>query len=152
MNKDEVAGGILIFLFGAVTSYFSMRMPIGSFRAAGSGLFPLCLGILLMVLSGAFVLGILQKEGGKREAKSSEATGSTRQVISFLGTIVLAILLFRYIGYPLMSFLLLLGLLRTLGMKKWAWNVLLSFVSAGVSYILFVQWLKIPLPKGWIGL
>jgi len=46
----------------------------------------------------------------------------------------------------------LVVLLRTLGMKQWFLNILLSFISAVASYFLFVQWLKIPLPKGWIGL
>jgi hypothetical protein len=73
-------------------------------------------------------------------------------MIFFLGTMVLATLFFNQLGYPLISFLLMLGLLRILGMKKWSLNISLSFVTAVVSYFLFVQWLKIPLPKGWIGL
>jgi hypothetical protein len=56
------------------------------------------------------------------------------------------------LGYPLISFLLMLGLLRILEMKRWALNILLSFVMALACYFLFVQWLQIPLPKGFIGL
>ena len=55
MKRSEALGGGVIFLFGAVTAVLSLQMPIGSFRAAGSGLFPLCLGILLMALSAAYV-------------------------------------------------------------------------------------------------
>lgn len=152
MDKDEAAGGLLIFLFGAFTCYFSLKMPIGTFRAAGSGLFPLCLGILLMGLSLAFVLRLLLKERGEKTMRAPGSPALATQVLPFLGAIALATLFFSKLGYPLMFFVLLLALLRILGMKKWAWNVLLSFASAGVSYVLFVQWLKIPLPKGWIGL
>jgi len=152
LDKDEAAGGVLIFLFGAVTCYFSLKMPIGTFRAAGSGLFPLCLGILLMGLSFAFVLRLFLKERGEKKMRAPGSPALATQVLPFLGAIALATLLFDKLGYPLTSFLLLLALLKILGVKKWAWNVLLSFASAGVSYVLFVQWLKIPLPKGWIGL
>jgi hypothetical protein len=152
VNRDELAGGVLVLLFGAVTSYFSLKMPIGTFRAAGSGLFPFCLGLLLMALSGALVVRVLLQREAEEKERPVKIPGQPRQVILFLGTIVLATLLLSKLGYPLMSFLMLVALLKILGMKKWAWNVLLSFMVTGVSYVLFVQWLKIPLPKGWVGL
>ena len=74
------------------------------------------------------------------------------QLILFFGTMVLATAFSNQLGYPLTSFLLLVVLLRTLGMKQWILNILLSFMTAVACYFLFVQWLKIPLPKGWIGL
>jgi hypothetical protein len=56
------------------------------------------------------------------------------------------------LGYPLISFLLMLGLLRILGIKRWGLNILISVVAAVGSYFLFVKWLDIPMPKGWIGI
>jgi putative tricarboxylic transport membrane protein len=154
VNKSEASGGILVFLFGAVTAYLSLRMPIGNFRAAGPGLFPLCLGALLMLLSSIFVLKILIASGlkGKKETRRIMQAGPARRVTFFLGAIVLTILFFQPLGYPLSSFLLLLFLMRILGVKPWYRGVLISFSAAFVCYLLFVQWLKIPLPKGWIGL
>jgi hypothetical protein len=46
----------------------------------------------------------------------------------------------------------MLALLRILGVKRWRFNLPLSFITAAACYFLFVQWLKIPLPKGWIGI
>ena len=129
-------------------------MPIGTFRMAGSGMFPLCLGILLMILSGIFVLRIFAQ--GKEEQVEKEASvqssDSPMQLTLFLGTMVLATLFFNRLGYPLTSFLLLLGLLRILGIKRWGLNILISVVTAVGSYFLFVKWLDIPMPKGWIGI
>ncbi|MEW6663868.1 MAG: tripartite tricarboxylate transporter TctB family protein [Thermodesulfobacteriota bacterium] len=153
-KRNEALVGVLIFLFGAVTAYLSVQMPIGTFRAAGSGLFPLCLGILLMALSGSQVARVMiqaSREKGEKAAPS-EMRGSVRQVVLFMGAMVLGTLLMTRLGYPLTFFLLLLALLRILGMEGWLRNVMLSFLAAAVSYFLFVQWLKIPLPKGWVGL
>ncbi len=153
MNRDEVAPGVVIFLFGAITILFSLRMPIGTFRMAGTGMFPLILGILLMILSGTFVLRIFfwKEERVKNEA-SVESPGSPVQLIFFLGTMVLATLFFNQLGYPLTSFLLMLALLKVLRVKQWGLNILISVVTAVGSYFLFVKWLEIPMPKGWIGL
>lgn len=154
LNRNEAIVGIVIFLFGAITAFFSLKMPIGTLRMAGPGFFPLCLGALLMILSVAFVIKpfIQHKKMGAPEETLAKTSGATKQMGLFLGATVLATLFFNKLGYPLTAFLLMAALLRSLGMKRWAFNILLSFVTAGVSYFLFVQWLKIPMPKGWIGL
>jgi len=153
LNREEVIGGALMLLFGAVTAYFSLRMPVGTFRAAGSGLFPLGLGLLLMGLS----IVPLIKAGAQRKPAAekkpfSEVSRSVKQVILFTSTIALAILLLKELGYPLVSFLLLLALLRVLGVRSWTYRLSLSLLTATGAYFLFVVWLQIPLPKGWIGL
>jgi putative tricarboxylic transport membrane protein len=146
-------GGIVLFLFGLATALLSLEMPIGSFRMAGTGFFPLCLGLLLMLLSGLFLLRLFLKTRTRPEKPSGgKIPGSSRQLVLFLGTMVLVTLLFNRLGYPLSSFLLMLALLRTLGVKKWTFIVPLSFMTAIACYFLFVRWLQIPLPKGWIGI
>ncbi len=146
--------GVVIFLFGGATVLLSLKMPIGTFRTAGTGMFPLILGILLMILSGAFVSRIFfegREEQVKKEV-SIESSESPKQLIFFLGTMVLVTLFFNKWGYPLSAFLLMLALLRVLGVKRWTLTLPLSLMIAVVCYFLFVQWLKIPLPKGWIGI
>ena len=154
MEKDEFTVGIVLFLFGGVTAFLSLKMPIGTFRMAGTGMFPLFLGILLMFLSCLLLLKLfyLGKKPAVRRDSVAEVRGSPIQLILFFGTMVLATAFFDQLGYPLASFLLLVALLRTLGMKRWILNIVLSLMTAVASYFLFVQWLKIPLPKGWIGI
>ena len=154
MKRDEIIVGIVIFIFGGITALLSLKMPIGTFRIAGTGMFPLILGILLMILSGTFVLRIFfqgKKEQVKKET-TPESTGSPIQLVLFLGTMVLVTLFFDKLGYPLSSFLLMMASLRVLGVKRWTLTLPLSLMTAVVCYFLFVQWLKIPLPKGWVGL
>jgi putative tricarboxylic transport membrane protein len=154
MKKGEIFSAFVLFLFGAATAILSSKMDIGTFRKAGTGMFPLFLGILLMVLSGSFLLKIFFKNkktagGGESEV---ETPGAKKQLVLFLGALVLNALLFDKLGYPLSSFLLMLSLLRILGIKQWGINILISAVTAAGSYFLFVQSLNIPMPKGWIGI
>jgi hypothetical protein len=145
---------MVIFLFGGLTTLLSLKMPIGTFRMAGTGMFPLFLGILLMVLSAIFIIRIFYQD--RKTTVGKAAVSGDRsfpvQLILFLGTMVLATAFLNKLGYPLTSFLLMMALLRSLGVKKWIFNLIISFMTAGASYFLFVQWLKIPMPKGWIGL
>ena len=154
LKRDEIAVGIVIFIFGGITAVLSLRMPIGTFRMAGTGMFPLILGILLMILSIAFILKIFfqGKVAEVKKEPSAESVGSPIQLILFLGAMALATVFFNRLGYPLISFLLMLGLLRILGIKRWGLNILISVVTAVGSYLLFVKWLDIPMPKGWVGI
>jgi putative tricarboxylic transport membrane protein len=154
LKKDEIVVGIVIFFFGGATALLSLKMPLGTFRMAGTGMFPLILGIILMVLSGVLILKIFfqGKEKQIKKEAAIESSESPIQLILFLGTMVLATLFFNQLGYPLTSLLLMLALLRILGIKRWGLNILISVVTAVGSYFLFVKWLDIPMPKGWIGL
>ncbi|MDI6726099.1 MAG: tripartite tricarboxylate transporter TctB family protein [Smithellaceae bacterium] len=153
-KRDEAIGGIVFFLFGMAVIIMSLQLSIGTFRVAGTGLFPLCLGILLMILSGIFILNLFfhREAGGGKKAPPPEITGSAKRVILFLGAVALATALLNPLGYLLTSFLLLLSLLGLLGMTRWIPRLLISLIAAGASYLLFVSWLKIPLPKGWPGI
>jgi hypothetical protein len=155
LKRDEGMGGVILFLFGGLTIFLSLRMPIGTFRAAGTGMFPLLLGIILMILSGLLLLNLfLRKEKGveKKESSVGAIPGSITPVVLFLGMMALAALFLNSLGYPLVAFLLMVALLKILGMKRWPTTILLSLATAAASYFLFIQWLKIPLPKGWPGI
>jgi putative tricarboxylic transport membrane protein len=149
-----VISAILLFFFGGVTVVLSLSMPLGTFRMAGAGMFPFCLGILLMLLSGGFLLNLFLKgkKTPERKGRVTGLSGAPQQLNLFFGAMVLATLFFNTLGYPLIAFLLMLALLRILGMKRWILSILISLVTAAGSYVLFVQWLQVPLPKGWLGL
>ena len=154
MKRDERIGCGIVFLFGAATAILSLRMPMGTFRMAGSGLFPFCLGILLMILSFLFLLNLMFAKVSPAQEPEIAAPPEvdTKQMLLFLGATVLATLCLNPLGYPLTVFLLMLMLLRILGVKKPVLLTVMPLLTAVVSYFLFVQFLKIPLPKGLIGL
>ncbi len=154
MKQNDVQGAVVFFIFGAITTILSLQMPIGSLRAAGSGLFPLGLGILLMVLSSALIIKMLwgAEEQKKEDISADDEPISPLQVIAYLAIIVATTLLWEILGYAIVSFLLMLCLLRILGFKQWTLNLTVSLLTAAGSYTLFVYGLKIPLPKGFLGI
>ncbi len=154
MKDRETIGGVLLFLLGGVTAALSLQLPLGTIRVPGTGLFPLCLGTLLMALSALFLAGRIHAFRENGQGRKAPCGGETDagQMMRFLGAAALSLLALPFLGYPLTTFLLLLFLLRTLGVPQGGVLVSLSAGAAAAAYVLFVQWLKIPLPKGWIGL
>lgn len=154
MKRDELIGCGIVFIFGGITAVLSLQLPIGTFRMAGAGLFPLCLGILLMILSLLFLLNLLFGKGAVRQASEPVAAtpANTKQVLLFLVVTAVATLCLGFLGYPAFCFLLMLLLLRILGIRRPVLLITLPLVTAAASYLLFVRFLKIPLPKGLIGL
>jgi hypothetical protein len=154
MKINEMIEGIVIFLCGGITSILSLQMPIGTFRMAGSGLFPLCLGILLMILSLLFLLNRLFGKRAAPQSREKAATipSNTKQVAQFLGITAAATLCLSFLGYPVFCFLIMLFLLLILGIRRPALLLGFSLATATGAYFLFVWFLKIPLPKGLVGL
>jgi len=154
MKRPEVIEAGILFFCGGATVALSLQMPIGTFRMAGSGLFPLCLGIILMLLALLYLANLLlQKDSkGHPEEAAGAGPGAAGQMLLFFGASALAVSCLNTLGYPLTAFLLMLFLLRILGLRQPLFLATLPLVTAAASYLLFVQFLKIPLPKGLIGL
>lgn len=138
---------IALFAFGAITAGLSLQLPLGTVRLPGSGFFPLALGLLLMALSAAQGIRVHLAP----PATSSAENGSTRRVVLFMAAVAAATALLSTLGYALVSFLMMLALLRILGLQDWRVCGLVALGSAAASHVLFVHWLRIPLPSGWLG-
>lgn len=172
MKQDEVIVGVLLFLFGALTSVLASNLKLGTLNAIGTGFFPLSLGILLMILSSVYlaqiILPSIKPPSSKARTQSSlESTPAPIRgkadiflkesqpivnVVITLGSIGFFALFLDTLGYPLCVFLLLVVLMRTLGLKNWIVLLTLAIIVTTGSWLLFVKLLKIPLPQGVVGL
>ncbi|MFA5026596.1 MAG: tripartite tricarboxylate transporter TctB family protein [Candidatus Methylomirabilota bacterium] len=146
-----MAAAVALFLLGAAAVFFSLQLPLGTLRAAGSGLFPLALGVLLMGLSACHAAQLLLASRSAAGA-AGERPESYRRVLLFLGVVAATTALLTSVGFLLSAFCFLLALMEILGVRPRLMSLLVSLVTAGFSYLLFVRWLQIPLPKGWLGL
>ena len=68
-----------------------------------------------------------------------------------MGAVVAATALLVPLGYLLTSFLMMLALLWVLGLRRLHVAGLIAAASAVACQLIFVRWLKIPLPPGVLG-
>ena len=151
-----MGAAISLFVFGAITAALSLQLPLGAPRMPGSGFFPLVLGLALMALAAGHGVQLYlarpkaaAPEAPTAPAPAPEGDGATRRVVLFVAGVIAAVALLQPLGYALSSFLLMLVLLQILGIRHWYASVAIALASAAVCYVVFVHWLKIPLPSGW---
>jgi hypothetical protein len=153
-------------LLGAITAVLSLQLPLGTLRLPGSGLFPLALGLLLATLAAIQIARLLLARRAATAASQGAALqpatqqpaaqkpagtdGATRRVVLFLAVVAASVALLQVVGYVAASLLLMLGLLKVLGVG-WRAAALISACSAAGAHVLFVTWLKIPMPPGPLG-
>jgi putative tricarboxylic transport membrane protein len=154
-----MTAAIALLALGAITAALSLQLPLGTLRLPGSGLFPLALGLLLALLATVQLARLLlARRAAAAAAPAQPATppqpvapdGATRRVALFMATVAVATALLQVVGYVVSSLLLMLGLLWVLGVR-WRVAVPVAVVSAACSHVLFVLWLKIPMPPGPFG-
>ena len=150
-----MAAAISLFVFGAITAALSLQLPLGALRTPGTGFFPLALGLALMALAAGHGVQIYRARPKTAAPEvlpapvTAKGDGATRRVALFVAGMIAAVALLQPLGYVLSSFLLMLVLLQTLGLRPWYTLAGIAFVSAAACYVVFVFWLKIPLPSGW---
>jgi len=148
-----MTAAIAWFVLGTITAALSLRYPIGSLWAPGSGLYPFVLGLMLMGLAAAHAVRIRlapPKPAVAPDAAPRRLGDATRRVLLFIGVAALSTALLQPIGYVASGFLLMLGLLRVFGVR-WGVAALIAVLSAVASHFLFVQVLGIPMPAGPFG-
>jgi len=150
-----MSAAISLFVFGAITAALSLQLPLGAPRMPGSGFFPLALGLALMALAAGHGIQIYlaRPKAAAPQTPAApaapEGDGATRRVVLFVAGVIAAVALLKPLGYVFTSFLLMLVLLQILGLRLW-YSASIALLSAAASYVVFVRWLKIPLPSGWL--
>ena len=148
-----MSSAISLFVFGALTAALSLQLPLGAPRMPGTGLFPLALGLALMALAAGHGIQLYlarPKAAAPEIPAAPEADGATRRVALFVAGVIAAVALLQPLGYLLSGFLLMLVLLQILGLRPWYASATISLASAAACYVVFVRWLQIPLPSGWL--
>jgi hypothetical protein len=148
-----MSAAIALFVFGAATAVLSLSLPLGTLRLPGSGFFPLALGVALMGLAATQGWLLHREKPVEKPAEKPAAApsdGATRRVVLFMAVVAATTALLSTLGYLATSFLLMVGLLRVLGVR-WDHSALIAAASALGCYVVFVRWLRIPMPTGMLG-
>lgn len=149
-NRDRRVS-VIVFIFAIVWLYMSKDIK-GIFNYAGdrdpgSRLFPIMIGILLLVTAVGKFLSCNQED----EDRFYESNKSWLKVIAVFALLCAYVFLFKIIGYLLSTFLA--GVLCVLLLKedrkvRWFSPILFSAVLTGSMYLLFGKLLSIVLPTG----
>ena len=144
----ERVNGLVVFFLGAAIFWFGRGLSIGTLRAPGPGFFPILIAAVLVVLSLFLMIG-----GEKRESEEDAVSAPAiiiRMLVLF-AALVAYFLLLEYLGFVVVSFLLMFFLFLWVGRQRWYVAFLSAVICIGLAYVLFEMLLKSNLPRGVFG-
>jgi putative tricarboxylic transport membrane protein len=149
-NADRITAALLLafavaFSAGALKQY-QWWGPGGP----GPAFLPFWLGLVMAFLA-AMMLTRSLREKNAGEAWLPRGEG-LRDMLVVLGVTVAFVATLRVTGMVLGTALYLLVLVRYLGRHAWWLTILVAAAAAGFNWLVFVRWLRVPMPEGmlWI--
>ena len=134
---------LLLFAAGLLYTYGALSYEVGTLAAPKAGMFPLGVGVLLLVATGSRVLQEYARPSPPPEAPGQE----WRRLSAICLGIGAFIALLKPAGYLIASAILCGALLRVLGQRPWWATAGIALAAAALSYFVF-SFLGVPLPMG----
>lgn len=141
-NKISCAGGLAL---AAALFIAAQGFPE---RAVSAALYVKFLSVCLFLLSGILMAQTLLSPV---KGKTIEWVKNPRKFLITTGAMVVYVVLLYVIGFFPASILMMIGLARGLGYKKWKPLIIGALVMMVFIYLLFVQFLAVPVPAGLLG-
>jgi putative tricarboxylic transport membrane protein len=149
-SADRVTAALLLA--------FAVAFSVGALKqyqwwgsgGPGPAFMPFWLGLVMALLALSMLLRSLkQKDPGAAWLPRGEGL---RDMLVVLAATVAFIVLLKVTGMILGTALYLAFLVRFLGKHRWWVTLTVAFGAAGFNWLVFVHWLRVPMPEGmlWI--
>ena len=142
-------------MLGLFLAFKSMRLSVWSKFGPDEGFFPLSVAIIIIGLSlTILVKSVLHTQGPKKMGITEEQgkKGETIFRVSSYAILMLVYgLLIEWLGFLMTSALFIFPIVKIVERQNWKTTLLLGFISIVISYVLFVYFLGVPLPRGFMG-
>jgi hypothetical protein len=161
-KSRECLSSAILLLVGCGYLWYGLRYPMESLENPGPGVFPLAVGLLLVILSAWQLLsaGRPLRRAAKAGTETRDSCGcpadSSHPVHAWhvpwcmVGVLVLYLLVVRWIGFLACTFALVIVCSKLMGTRGWVRSVSLAGGVIVTCYFLFSLWLKVPLPTGYL--
>lgn len=146
VTVDRVAGAALVFI-GIATIWESRVLPLGSLHRPGPGFMPVWLAALLI----AFGVAVFAM-GARSRALADVGWPEWRHAAGIFAACAFAAWGLDRLGYRLTIAAVVLFLLLVLERKGWALTLAVTVAMAWGSFYVFDTLLRVPLPRGPLGL
>ena len=152
MRRFRMIAGLVIMAFAAFIYFASSKLPFGTLRKPGAGLFPSGLSALLFFLALMFILKTVFKESPK-DCPGTLWKGLQWQRVPYtLAGILAYALLLEHLGYFVCTWVLLGCLFWGEGIKRKCIAIVGALTVSVVTYLVFKRLLGVQLPSGILGL
>ena len=142
----------LFFLgVGLFFSFYGRTVEIGAWSEPGPGFMPFWCGILLIAMAVFLLLGSFKRKEWKAMPPFFPLADSWKRVHIGFVSMVAYLLLFKPLGFTLVTFLFIAFLLKTVFPQSWTRTLIVASATAILSRLIFINFLETQLPAGFLG-
>lgn len=152
MNRyDFITSLIWLFIGFSIILWSLLTLKVGTFRHPQGGFLPLFCGIVISLLA---TIVFIQTKGKAREASTESflIKGSFSKTFSLIVILFVYAILLERLGFILTTFIVMLFIFKKVIGTSWFVGILQSSIVTLACYFLFGFLLKIPFPRGWLGI
>ncbi len=159
--RKEIVSSTVLTLFGLGFLGYALKYPLDTWACPGPGVFPVSVGGFLSLLS---LWQLAQALRRRKRAKEGEAprkdpvsaraffreNPGERTALVLIAGFVVYILMMRWAGFFVSTFLFAVFASRLSESRGWWGPILLSLGIDVFCYLLFIVWLKLNFPEGFL--
>jgi putative tricarboxylic transport membrane protein len=154
MKYRDVIGSLIWAAGGAFFCIGSMDFGFSHMGTIGGGFFPFVAGASLIAL--AVVVLVTALAGKKEDEPAKEPFLPERDSLKKLLLALLAlfayVLVLKYGGFVLTTFIFMIFLLKFIEPQRWTVALGAGALTTGAAHLVFNIWLKVQLPRGFLGI
>ena len=150
MKRPYQITGIIVVIMAVFLARESLRLRYYTGLGPGPGFFPLWLSVLMGILGAAM---FWRATFGAPEAMPADFIADRRgciRVAAVVGMLVAVIVLIEPLGFRLAMLGFYLFILTALGRQHWLLTGIIALAGSFGVYYVFVHWLAVPLPIGFL--
>lgn len=143
----DIVVGCIVALFGIFIIYASTLITSGTPHKLPPETFPMVVGILLLICGSALAVKSWSIREGNLPIKWPDREG-VGTILVVLVSIACYIFLLSKLGLPVASFLYIAFSIWYLKRSEWMLAIIISVITAAISYFLFIRLLALSFPAG----
>jgi hypothetical protein len=147
LKKNDRYTSLVWAGFGIYIAFEGCQLKLGTFHNPGCGFLVFGAGAILSILSTVLFIQTFFSKNGEG-IKILWKGVQWFKGIKLMASLFIYVLVLKWMGFLMSTFLLLFFLFQGLESQKWRVSLLLSVISTAVCYLIFSTFLEFRFPEG----
>ncbi len=151
MKLIRTIPSLILIALGSIFCIASLRLGMGQINAPGPGFVPFIGGAILILFSLFVILFETKYENRCKTESKSPVKQQAKVILFILVPLFVYALVMDLLGFIVATFVIMFYLFKAPQRQSWRFALGASLLTLALTYFLFDYFLKVNLPKGFLG-